>query len=192
VDLTQAVSEASNTKCAPDGTIARVGLTEDSVLVLYVGALVDGTGYDLVYYEFWGETKGPGNTPGILMDPVRIEVAQADTSGRPLPASWTTVFYWGDGQVDSNTSLPDKYTIDGEIANDPILAVDLYAGADLNENDAIDTEDGSGIAIDIGQNNGVPWPFVRITSPLAGTVDTGEAAEVDAIEALIATNGISD
>lgn len=178
--------EPSNALCVPDGSLfSTVGTAEDSVLILDMGSLADREGYDLVYYEFWGPDKGPGQTPGILMDPVQIDVAQATDNGASDSNAWRTILIWGDEDVSNNGSIPPEYATDGELANDPIAAMDLYAGSDLNGNGVVDGMDGSGVAIDIGENNGTIWRFVRIRRfPLGSSTGPGEAAEIDALEAL--------
>jgi hypothetical protein len=175
----------SDVLCVPDNTFAIVGTAEDSVIILDMGGLADQAGYDLVYYEFWGPHKGPGHTPGILMDPVQIDVAQATQTGEPDSTTWRTILIWGDDNISNNGSIPPQYAIDGESADDPIAAVDLYAGSDFNGDGVIDETDGSGVAIDIGESSGTVWRFVRIRRfPPGSATDPSEAAEIDALETL--------
>jgi len=180
------VTEPLHALCMPDGSrFAVVGTAEDSVLILDMGHLPDQEGDDLVYYEFWGSDKGPGSIPGILMDPVQIDVAQATDTCEPDPITWQTVLIWGDDNSSNNGNIPLDYARDGESANDPIPAIYLYAGSDLDGNGVVDAMDGSGVAINIGGEDGRVWRFVRIRRfPLGMAAPSTESAEVDAVEAI--------
>jgi hypothetical protein len=55
----------------------------------------------------------------------------------------------------------------------------------LDGDGGLNEADGSGVAIDIGENNGTIWRFVRIRRfPLGSASEPSEATEIDALEAL--------
>ena len=96
---------------------------------------------------------------------VVVSVAPDDGTGQP--GEFTIVFVWGDENMHNNGTVSQKYL--PEIPNRRIWASDLY-----NE---------TGIGIDIEQNNGAAYRFVRIrTYPPSLPPKEDEFAQVNAIE----------
>lgn len=136
----------------------------------------DGTGYDMVFYE-WPNTDIGGGELGILLDYVRIDLSENGVD-------WYIVFEWdGDNPGDVAGTNIDSYATDadGESDNEPIPWYDLVAGPPSSPHNG-------GIAIDIGvaaqavqppqgQLPDGPFRWVRVSVP-AGASD---GAQVDAI-----------
>ncbi|MFH1414873.1 MAG: hypothetical protein ABIH89_02150 [Elusimicrobiota bacterium] len=177
------VETPGNALGEPDSAVAFIGVSTGSVLLLDMGEFKDGEGYDIIYYELWGDDKGKDSNPGILLDNVRIDITYSIPENNPENADWKTVFIWGDDNDNNNGTIGTRYLIHGEITNTSILCPDLYAGADLDGNGSVDISDGSGILIDIGSNNGNIWRYVMIRRfPQGKTVDDkGDMSEIDAI-----------
>ena len=155
-----------NSSPFPNGNI---GTTKDgSITVLPPGSsatLTFGTpvvvgshaGYDLVFYEL------PSGT-GIMMDHVSIQVGDG--------YNWYTVFNWGDNNADTNSNLN----------------INVIGGAEPDNrdfstspaSDVLYTATGILIDLDGVAPNGT-YLYIRILSP---TGDTGDGADVDAIEVL--------
>ncbi len=162
----------------PDGIVVWVGdqnMCTPAVLILDMGlgnGIADQAGLDFYYYEL-------PNGPGILMDPVQVDVAP-DTGG--VPGTWRDgVLVWGDTITTNNGTIPVTYT--PEIPNTPISASDLHPGFDANGDSIIDSNDGSGVGVDIGLNDNTVYRFIRIRYyPVDVSVPPGDATEVDAIE----------
>ncbi len=148
-------------KCEPDGKYATVGHKQDSFLILDMGAgneIIDGPGIDFYYYE-------RPNGPGILLDWVEVAVAQEDES--EIAESFVLVFIWGDENPENNGVIPPDYL--PEEPNRPINSSDL--------------QNGTGIGIDIGNDDETAYRFVRFkTHPNDATPETDELVEVDAVE----------
>jgi len=89
----------------------------------------------------------------VLLDYAELSVASDDGD---QPGAWQTPFIWGDGDATNNGSIPAHYP---EQAEQKIEADDLL--------------DGSGICIDIGNDDGQLYRFVRfhydIVVKLAGS-----------------------
>lgn len=149
--------------CKPNNNYATVGHESGSFLILDMGAkneITDQQGIDFYYYEREYE-------PGILLDQVEVAVAQDDGSGNPL--SFIVVFVWGDENPDNNGVLPSEYL--PEEANDPIDSSDLF--------------NTTGIGINIGNDDGAIYRFVRFrTYPIEAQPASDELVEVDAIEVI--------
>lgn len=150
-------------KCIFDGQFATVGHKSDSFLILDMGEgneIIDNPGVDFYYYE-------RPFTPGIQLDRVEVAVAQDDGSGNP--ASFIMVFIWGDDVLENNGEIPPEYN--PEEPNTPINASDLY-----NQ---------TGIGIDIGNDDGTLYRFVRFqTHPTDVIPADNELVEVDAVEGI--------
>ncbi|MBI3150505.1 MAG: hypothetical protein HYZ21_00080 [Chloroflexi bacterium] len=150
-------------KCVLDGQFATVGHKTDSFLILDMGEgneIIDNPGVDFYYYE------RPFN-PGIQLDHVEVSVAQDDGLGNP--ASFIVVFIWGDDILENNGAIPPEYN--PEEPNKPINASDLY-----NQ---------TGIGINIGNEDGAVYRFVRFqTHPTSAMPAENELAEVDAVEGI--------
>jgi hypothetical protein len=167
----------------PSGT--SVNLMGSDVITIDFGAgngITDGSGYDMIFYE-WPNLDIGGGEAGILLDYVRIELSRDEVV-------WYTVFEWdGDDPGDVAGTNINSYANDagpypGESENEPIPWYDLYpAPSSVPHN--------SGIAIDIGvaaqavQPPQAPLPlgqfrWVRVSVP-AGSSD---AAQIDAIVCL--------
>ncbi len=161
----------------PSGT--PVDLMGSDVITIDFGAgngIADGSGYDMVFYE-WPNLDIGGGEAGILLDYIRIELSQDGVV-------WYTVFEWdGDNPGDVAGTNIDSYATDadGELDNEPIPWYDLYAAPPALPHN-------TGIAIDIGvaaqavQPPQAPLPpgqfrWVRVSVPAGGA----DAAQVDAI-----------
>lgn len=160
-------------------------VTDTGVITLDYGpgeGIIDGAGYDLVYYERPNTLSG---TQIIFLDYSRIQVS-------PDGVVWTTVFEWnGDpppGQDVSNTNIacygddscdwqPAPPGQEGERDDEPILAADLWPDEDGSPPPPWNT----GIAIDLAgvAESGVRYRYVRFTRPPSGAPD--QYTEVDAI-----------
>jgi hypothetical protein len=155
--------------CQPDGEVAEIGLESNSELVLDMNAgneIVDDTGIDFYFYEW-------PNGPGIYLD--RTEIAVASDGGSGQPEDFVIVFVWGDGDSSNNGTVLPKYL--PEIPNRWIPASDL--------------RNGSGIGIDIEQDDGRRYRFVRIrTYPPSATPHSDKRAQVDAIERVSDMGGL--
>lgn len=184
--------QCDNALGSPDGVPAAI-CYDNSVIILDLGpgGVQDGAGYDFYYYEYW-DSSGPG----VSMDMVQIDVS-SDVNSDGLPNDpWADgVFIWGDcnaatapcstESLQNNGSISGFYFTDGDWeSNDYISASDLHPGFDADGNGSIGAEDGSGIAIDIGNDDGSSYRFVRLRRyPLgSSTTDRDECADVDAIE----------
>ena len=150
----------------PNGNI---GTTKDgSITVLPPGSSVTlafGTpvvvgshsGYDLVFYEL------PSGS-GIMMDHVILQVSDG--------YDWYTIFNWGDNNADTNSNLNINAIGGSETDN-----------RDLSTPPASDVlYNASGVLVDLDGfiPNGT-YLYIRIVSPSG---DTGDGADVDAIEVL--------
>jgi hypothetical protein len=117
--------------------------------------------YDLVYYE---READPGSTGFIDMDRVTVQISTDNIT-------WYTVFWWGDGLLDTNTNIGQAGYGGAELNNTPIPMSEppLYRSS---------TGPITGIAIDV-DNSPVPPPpglyrFVSITGDLQADVDSIE------------------
>ncbi len=150
-------------RCKPDRKFAIVGYKPESFLILDMGPgneIIDQQGIDFYYYERYYE-------PGILLDRVEVAVAQDDGSGTPAP--FAVVFIWGDDNPENNGILPLAYV--PEDPNKPINSSDLH--------------DITGIGINIGNDDGVAYRFVRFqTYPIIAVPADDELVEVDAVEGI--------
>jgi hypothetical protein len=169
----------------PSGT--SVDLTYGEVITIDFGignGITDGSGYDVVFYE-WPNVdiyEGAGPVlPGIRLDIVRLELSEDGIA-------WYKIFEWdGDppGATDVAGTNIDSYAddADGEVDDEPIPWYDLYPAPDSSPHN-------TGIAIDIGiaaqaiQPPQAPLPlppgpfrWVRVSVPPGGS----QAAQVDAI-----------
>jgi hypothetical protein len=158
------VQDETESLCQPDGEVAEIGLASCSELVLDMEAgneIIDGPGVDLYFYEW-------PNGPGIYLDHTELAVASDDGDG--CPGSFAVVFVWGDADSANNGQISSSYL--PEIPNRPILASHLH--------------NGSGIGINIGQDDGTHYRFVRVrTYPPSATPPEHERAQVDAIERVV-------
>jgi hypothetical protein len=173
----------------PDGTFSSVDPGESIVLDLGPNnGILDGPGYDLVYYE---READPLPTGFIAMDSVTVELSLDNVT-------WYTAFAWslGNENLAQNSNVWLFASDDSSIAG--CLVLPLYAGAAANE--AIYMQAGgvcgaawpglwgttpqTGVAIDI--NGVVPTPtgegyrYIRI----GVRPDATEPAEIDGIERL--------
>jgi hypothetical protein len=155
------VEEGDLALCAPDGLYARVGTEANSALVLDMGEgneIIDQAGTDFYYYE-------RAEHPGILLD--EVEVAVARDAEAVNGGAFTTVFAWGDTNSDNNGTIPPEYLPEGP--NRPIRASDLYQG--------------TGIGINIGNDDGQAYRFVRFqTCPSSAAPGKGKWVEIDALQ----------
>ena len=161
-------ANAASTLCAPDNNFASVGLFFDADLILDMGVdnqIVDEFGIDFYYYE---RSFGSGIFgPGILIDKVVVAVAQDDGLGNPGPFS--VLFVWGDDNPNNNGTIPASYL--PEIPNRLIHRTDLH--------------NGTGIGIDIGNDDRQAYRFIRFqTFPTFSLPTINERAEVDAVESV--------
>jgi hypothetical protein len=147
--------------CAPDGTVAEIGLVTRAELILDMGdsrQIVDHAGIDYYFYEFAEKT-------GILLDPTELAVAPDNGTGQP--GQFVDVFIWGDNDQSNNGTIPPEYR--PEIPRRSIETSDLH--------------NGSGIGIDIGLGDGQRFRFIRIrTHPPSAVRPPGKRTQVDAIE----------
>lgn len=145
------------------GTTKDTGITVlppgSSVTLTFGTPVVVGShsGYDLVFYEL------PSGT-GIMMDHVILQVSDGN--------NWYTVFNWGDNNADTNSNM-DISVIGGTESDN----------RDFSTSPASDIlYNATGILIDLdGAAPNGTYIFIRIVSP---TGDTGDGADVDAIEVL--------
>ncbi len=121
--------------------------------------------FDLAYYEIEGNAPPlPGN---IYLDQVVVQV------GTTLSGPWYTVFYWGDGVLDSNTNIGLAGYGPVEVDNQVIPFSDLYASP-------LAPTLATGITIDVdAQAPANVYPYIRIYAPL-----DGDSPNVDSVEAL--------
>jgi hypothetical protein len=148
---------------APNNGVADISGAGELVLDFGAGrGIIDGTGPDMVFYEYW--VTAP--QPGILLDYTFIDLSADGTT-------WYRVFAWdgiAGGVVGTNI---DSYATDGngESENEQIPASSLY-GSPFQ----------SGITIDIGvwTPPGYSYRYVRFTYPSGGA----QSAQVDAVERL--------
>jgi hypothetical protein len=148
----------------PDCRWTVVSTTIFTDIIATGGILITGDSnpdYDLVYYE---READPGSTGVIDMDRVTVEIS-ADN------ITWYTVFWWGDGVLDTNTNIGQAGYGGAELNNTPIPMSEppLYRSS---------TGPITGIAIDV-DNSPVPPPpglyrFVSITGDLQADVDSIE------------------
>jgi hypothetical protein len=127
------------------------------------GFLLDGNStWDVVYYE----KEELGSSSKIHLGLVLIEVYDQTT------AAWYTIYYWGDGIVDTNASYnyhneePDGF---------PVFKSDLYGTAPLNTGIAIDIDTRA-----IGQGGAIGDSITKIRITSLTNVD----CEVDALQML--------
>jgi sugar lactone lactonase YvrE len=134
------------------------------IVDLGASPIVAHAGYDFVYYERYSTA-----VPGIYMDSVVVEVCVDSSCSMPY-----TVFNWGDGVPDSNTSIGGVGT-PSEPDNDPLPESALYGVSPYQV----------GIAIDVDAGGAPPgtYGYMRLSAPAAGGTVT-DGAEVDAIEIL--------
>ena len=127
-------------------------ISSGSSVILNINTQVNGhPSWDLVYYEL-------PNGCGIAMDWVILQVGDG--------TNWYTVLNWGDGIVDSNTSITSQGLPESD--NRVFCSPVLY--------------DSTGIAINL--DGIVPpgtYPYIRIISPVG---DVDGVVEVDAITPL--------
>ena len=157
------VEDAENSLCAPDGVVAQIGELPHSELILDMGTgnkIIDQKGGDFIVFEY-------PNGSGILLDRMKIQVAQDDGEGHP--AQFITVFVWGDDDPSNNGLIPSKYL--PEEQHQEIEAQDLYGN--------------TGIAIDIGKDDFEEYRFVRITThPESEAKSWDDRPQIDAIQIL--------
>ncbi|NIN68611.1 MAG: hypothetical protein GTO63_28680, partial [Anaerolineae bacterium] len=133
--------------------------------------IMDGQGYDFVFYEWWNPDPAP--TGSIRLDLIMIELSEN-------LATWYEVFNWGDGY---NSPMDDSTNItafsndaDGEVDNEIITPTLLYGTPPNPPNP-------SGILVDINFLTDPPnaqYRYVRLSCPVGG----GDAAQIDGIERL--------
>jgi hypothetical protein len=158
-----ATGNCSDAEGAPDGNYAIINPTGVGTITLDFGSpgIMDGPGYDLVFYERWAP-------PGIQLDYITIEVSPdcVDWSLPPL-------FSWDGNSGDVVGTNIDSYATDGdgEAYNEVIPSYDLYPGIPGDPN--------TGIAMDVSRFGvGSSYQCVRVTRPPGGLA---EPAEIDAI-----------
>jgi hypothetical protein len=167
------VSGCNNAGGAPNGSVANI--TGTGTLELDFGAghgIMDGLGYDMVFYENPNPNAGGPGVPGIQLDFVNIELSADGTN-------WYNVFSWdGDnpGDVTGTNVDSNAHDANGEQENEYIPSATLYPGVP-----PINT----GIEIDIGAVPSPPPPgysyhLVRFTYPAGGS----DSAEVDSVRRL--------
>ncbi len=148
-------------KYEPDRQFATVGYVSESFIVLDMGSeneIIDQQGIDFYYYERYYD-------PGILLDRVEVAVAQDNGSGKPTP--FIVVFIWGDEDPENNDGISLAYI--PEDPNKPIDSSDLH--------------NTTGIGIDIGNDDGAAYRFIRFqTHPTDAVPVDDELVEVDAVE----------
>jgi hypothetical protein len=169
-----------------DGNWASINPTQTLILDLGAGnGILDGPGYDLVYYE----RETPGSVPSaIQMDWVTVELSLNNTD------PWYVVFVWNLGS--------EPYAANSSIAPfasptaNPAVWCDLFAGASNQDSIQLGAcgtsllglygkpPRNTGILIDI--NNGIVPPptgegyrYIRIRG-----VSSGQPAEIDGVERL--------
>jgi hypothetical protein len=181
VTCTAGALNCPNAQGAPDDQMARINGAETITMDFGVGGgIIDGSGYDVVFYEYRHPPGGP--TPdGIQLDYVTIEISHDG-------ATWYTIFDWdGDppGTTDVLGTNVDAYADDtsgdpgdqvGEFENEQIPSAVLWPGGPTTN---------TGIAIDIGAVQSQPPPgysyhLMRFSYPAAGTGH----AEIDAVTRL--------
>ena len=126
--------------------------------------IIDGIGFDIVYYEFL-------DTSNVFLDYVTVDLS-------PDGTTWYTLFEWnGDSGATTDvrgTNIDSMASdADGELENEDIPLGLLYPFP------------GTGVAIDIGNvlvppPGGVAYRFVRISYPAGGS----DAAQIDSVERL--------
>jgi hypothetical protein len=158
----------------PSGSPVELSASDVITIDFGVGnSITDGSGYDMVFYEWPNPDIGAG-VPGIRLDFVRIELSEDGII-------WYTVFEWdGDppGATDVAGTSVDSYAndADGEVDNERIPWYDLYPVP-------LSSPHNSGIAIDIGiaaqaiQPPQGPFRWVRVSVPPG----VAELAQIDAI-----------
>jgi hypothetical protein len=158
------VKNPEDSLCDPDRQHATLGAQEQSEIIVDMGAsvtgggLVDQPGGDLYFYEH-------PTAEGIDLDPIEIAVAQDDGTARP--GSFKVIFVWGDEDPANNGTVPASYL--PEDANRTIRAADLHRGW--------------GIGVDIGENNGRSYRFVRVRAyPNPFVSDSEQRPQFDAVE----------
>jgi hypothetical protein len=157
---------------APDGDAVQIN--DGGIITLDFGignGIMDGQGYDFVFYEWWNPTPVP--TGSVRLDFIVIELSED-------LATWYEVFNWGDGY---NSPMDDSTNItafsndaDGEADNENITPTLLYSIPPSPPNP-------SGILIDINfltDPPNVQYRYVRLSCPFSG----GDAAQIDGIERL--------
>jgi PKD repeat protein len=142
----------------PNGVIYDVLCGQSFTIDLGGTPILAGSGYDFVYFESF-------NAGNVEIDQVSIEVAAS------LSGPWYMVFNWGDGALDTNTSLGAAGYAPGEADNYVVAA----AGPQFYTSGSYTT----GIAIDINPIATGTFQYVRFNSP-AGA----DPSQVDAIEVL--------
>ncbi len=131
------------------------------------GGIVDGPGYDVVFFELYNALFTPA---GIGLDYTIVDVSE-NSSG-----PWTTVFAW-DG-VTGHVTNTNVYSYaatetEGQVIPPSILYPDPGASPPPPEN--------TGIAIDISPYApaGIKYRYIRLAQPAAGS--SGTQVQVDAI-----------
>ncbi len=162
---------AGESLCAPDNVWTFVSSEWNDPLVLDLERIVDGKGPDLIYYEYFNNTQVNSDFHSVYLDRLSVEVAPDDGSGQP--GEFVRVFAWGDGDPSNNASLDESCFIDYEVETGQVAdeEEDLYVNPTCLYNR-------SGIKIDIGQDDGAVYRFVRVrpTNPGSDSV-----IQVDAV-----------
>ncbi len=155
-------ADCDNAKGDPNDNWTPV-FTPTDVITFDFGSpgIMDGPGYDLVFYE---RAYPDQNPRGIQLDYVKIEIFHGGT--------WLTLFSWDGILGDVVGTNIDSYATDadGEDYNEAIPMYDLYPGIPGGPN--------TGIAIDVSRFGNGPFRYIRVTRPPGGPA---EPAEVDAI-----------
>ncbi len=130
------------------------------------GGIVDGPGYDVVFFELYNALSG-----GIGLEYTILEVSE-DSSG-----PWTTVFAWNGvtGHV-TNTNIITYATIETVTKSLVISPSILYP-----DPNAAPPPENTGIAIDISPYApaGIKYRYIRLRQP--ANADSGAQIQVDAI-----------
>jgi hypothetical protein len=145
----------------PDGSIAEIVCGQAVLVDLGTTPVIANgdTNDDFVYYEM----NAGGN---ILLDWVVVQV------GTSPSGPWFTVFYWGDGILDSNTNIGQAGYGPPEADNQSIPLTVLYGSPPLR----------TGITVDVDARAPAnTYGYVRIYSPFNPNSDP---TEVDSIEVL--------
>lgn len=173
VSCTGTVPDCNNAGGPANGAAANID--NGDTLVLDFGAgygIIDGPGYDMVFYEWPNPNAGGPGQPGVGMDYIIVEISWNNVD-------WYTVFEWdGDNPGDVIGTNIDSFAADGETENEYIPSASLYPylpGPAIN----------SGITIDIGAvasppPSGYSYHLVRFRYPAGGT----DAGQIDAVQRL--------
>ena len=103
-----------------------------------------------------------------MLDHIVLQVGTGP-SGSCASSTWTTVFYWGDGDLTNNGQLGSLYP--GEVDNQSIPFSDLYNGSTLV----------SVLTYNATHHAPAPSPACGFTRPSPAS---GDAAQIDSIEIL--------